>query len=99
MGTAVVWETSERVELVGETIAGLMQARIPHSRRITGCARDCAVVAGVPDPFDFVARLDRNCRGRKDIAAGADVDREGFRERALGQKNSKRASDDGETCG
>ena len=99
MSTAVVWKTAERAELVGETIAGLMQARIPHSRRITGCARGCAVIAGVPDPLDFVARFDRNRRGRKDIAAGADVHREGFRERALSQKNSKRASEDGETCG
>jgi len=60
MRAAEVGKISERLKLERELITHSMQAGIPPAVRMTGSARDGAMITGVPYPFDRVSHFDGN---------------------------------------
>jgi hypothetical protein len=79
MNAAVIRECADRVKLELELRAAVENAGVPHPRRMARCARSGAMETGIPDPFDCVARFDRDVGGRKFIATRPDVNVEALR--------------------
>lgn len=74
MNAAVVRECAGGKKLVGETVARLMDIRVPKAGGMTRNAGSRAMKAGIPIPFDLVTRLDRDCGGNKRIPVLPDMD-------------------------